>query len=267
MGLGDAGNYNSSNSGNGQRRGLYEQTYYSRTRFKNNDSGLQLGFQYRSGMLVVDISKAKTGGDFGYDSVASIFITHTKAHILLNRIEEFEKYIADGGKDPEVGFCINAGMGEKVTVLILHVTKDGGRAILIGKIDGEGNMSDSADFEFKKDWQYAIKYNNISSKKFEREFLDDIEWNEFCETIQEFAKASNGAIGYTVADITRFDTQRILNKMNPIYEKLGIETGFNRNNNYGSNKNNFFSNMDNGGNQGTSNHKSMDDVMEGFPED
>ena len=266
MALNNAGNYNNSNAGDGRKQ-TYDQTYYSRTRFKNPADKLSLGFQFTKGMLVVDIARQKDGSDFGYDSVAQIFITHTKAALLLNRIAEFEKYIADGGNDPNVGFCINAGMGENVSVLILHLSPDGKRRVMVGKVDPSGDFiaDKTADYEFATNYQYAIKYNNIAEKSVEKEYLNDIEWKEFVTTIEEFSKASSGASAYFVADMTRFDLARVLNKMNPIYEKLGIEIrgGYNGNRN---NNNNFFTSM-NGGNQGTSEHKSMDNVIDEFPDD
>ena len=259
MALRNAGEFNSENGG---KKALYENTYYSRTRFKNPDSKLQLGFQFKSGMLVIDIARQKE--PVGFESAASIFITHAKAALLLDRIKEFEKYIAEGNTDPDVGFCINAGFGETVSVLILHLSEDGRRSVLVGKVNGSGDFDQSktADYTFAKDYQYAITYNSIANKKISKDYLNDVEWEEFVTTVKQFYLNANGAAAYMVADITRFDTARILNKMNPIYEKLGIElrNGFNRN---GSGTNSFFG----GDNGGTSEHKSFDTVMDSFPSD
>ena len=51
MSLGDA----KGKIGNGNK--VFENTYYSRVGFKDYDQKLRLGFQYKSGMLVVDLSK------------------------------------------------------------------------------------------------------------------------------------------------------------------------------------------------------------------
>lgn len=266
MALGNAGNYNNSNNGNGNRS-LYEKTYYSRVRFKNPDSKLQLGFQYQKGMLIIDVSKPKNEGSFEMESVLNFYITHTKAMLLLDRIKQYEDYVNNGGKNPDVGFGINAGMGETVKVLLLHITETGNNAIFIAKVDQSGNFTEKVDFVFPTDYEYSLKYDSINDRKVEKQFNNTVEWEEFVHAIEDFSRASNGAVGYSTIDMYRFDTQRILNKMNPIYEKLGIELrgGYNGNRNSG---NNFFSNMGGEGNQGSSRHTTIDEVMEdGYPDE
>lgn len=265
MALGNAGSYN--NNSNGNNKGLFEKTYYSRVRFKNPDSKLQLGFQYQKGMLVVDISKPKNENGFEMESVMNFYITHTKSMLLLDRIQEFEQYIKEGGKNPDVGFGINAGMGDTVKVLLLHVTETGNKAVLLAKVDQSGNFIEKVDFVFPTNYDYALKYNSINDRKVEKEYNDTVEWQEFVHTVEDFSRASNGAVGYSTIDMYRFDTQRILNKMNPIYEKLGIELRGGYNGNRSSN-NNFFSNMGGEGNQGSSHHTTIDEVMDdGFPDE
>jgi hypothetical protein len=62
----------------------------------------------------------------------------------------------------------------------------------------------------------------------------------------------NGAIAYSFADLTRYDNARILGKLDPIYDKLGIERR--SYNNRGNGSNNFLNNT-----QSTS--KSIDDIL------
>lgn len=263
MALGNAGNYNN-NSGSG--KALFEKTYYSRVRFRNPDSKLQLGFQFQKGMLIIDIAKPKNEGSFEMESAAQIYITHTKSMLLLDRIKEFEDYITSGGKNPDVGFGVNAGMGETVTVLLLHVTENNEKAVMICKVDQSGNFTSKVDFVFPNDYQYSLKYNSVNDRKVEKEYIADVEWNEFKQGIIEFSKSANGATAYSTIDMYRFDTQRILNKMNPIYEKLGIELrgGYNGNRNSG---NNYFSNMGSDGNQATSHHTTIDELMDSYPDE
>ena len=239
----------------------YENTYYSRTRFKDYDNKVNLGFQFKSGMLVADISKEKDG--FQYESLINIFITTTKAKILLEKIKEFEQDIASGVADPSKGYGINAGMGETVSILALHTTPDGGKAVFIGKVDNSGSITKSYDYVFNnKDFHYGLNWGNIESMDVSKTYYNDLEYEMFKDTIQQFSDVSSGAVGYAVADITRYDTQRILNKMNPIYDKLGIERnsnrgGYNRN---GSGSNDYFMNA-----PASSNHKNYDDMEEDLP--
>ena len=253
MSLGDQRN-------NGSGNKLYENTYYSRTRFKDVDNKLSLGFQFRSGMLIVDISKEKEG--FEYESLANIFITSTKAKILEQQIETFKKDRESGKAIPTMGYGINSGMGEIVSILAIHTTENNGVGITIGKVDAGGNFTKKVDFTFNKQYNYGLKWNTIETMDVEKEYLDEIDFDQFCEVISDFARFSNGAIGYNVADITRYDTKAILNKMNPIFDKLGIERQSGNNNRYSGN--NFFNNGNNRGDS-SSDHKSYDDAMEDLP--
>lgn len=249
MALGDSGNNKN-----------YENTYYSRMRFKDYDKKVNLGFKFRSGMLVVDIAQEKDG--FQYETIVDIFITSTKAKILLKEIERFEKDIETGVIDPDKGYGINAGMGEVVSILALHVTPDNGKAVFIGKVDNSGNITKSYDFAFNnKDFHYGLGWNNINSMDVTKNYYNELEFEMFKDVIRQFSETSSGAMAYSVADITRYDTKSILNKMNPIYDKLGIErergNSYSRNNGNGSND--YFMNAP------SSNHKSYDDIEEELP--
>lgn len=255
MSLGDGRN----NNGNGNK--MFENTYYSRIRFKDYDNKLTLGFQFKSGMLVVDISKEKEG--FEYETVANIFITPAKAKLLTGLIAQFKADREVGIATPEMGYGINAGMGEIVSVLAMHVTKDGGVAVTVGKVDGSGSYTSRIDYTFNKQFHYGLKWNNVESMDVEKQYNDELEFDQFCDVIAQFATASSGAYAYSVADLTRYDQRAILNKFNPIFDKLGIERGSSRN----YSNNNFFSGNNGGSSKPASNssHKSYDDAMDDLP--
>jgi hypothetical protein len=243
---------------NNNQKKMYEATYYSRVRFKDYDNKLVLGFQYKSGMLIVTLSKEKDG--FQYEDLTNIYITPTKAMILMNQINAFKEALASGKLESNTGFGINAGMGEIVSVLILHTNDKGGVAITLGKVDGSGKYTVKETFNFSQNFHYGLKWNDIDSMKCEKQYTDSVEFDQFVDTIKSFAENSNGALGYTVADITRFDTRSILNKMNPIYDKLGIERG---NNNFSNAMNPPRSNYFNNGasdQSAKSEHKSYDEI-------
>lgn len=245
--------------GDNRSNKLYENTYYSRLKFKDYNNKLALGFKFKSGMLVVDVSKEKDG--FQYESVIDIYITTTKAKILLKEIERFEEDIEKGIAKVEKGYGINTGMGEIVSILCFHVTKSGGKAVFIGKVDNGGNFTKQVDFNFNCDnFHYGLQWNNIPAMDVSKTYFNDLEFEQFKDVLKQFINNSSGAYGYAVADITRYDHQAIMNKMNPIYDKLGIE----RYNNAGggSRPNNNFMNTPG---EASSNHKSYDDIDEELP--
>ena len=77
--------------------------------------------------------------------------------------------------------------------------------------------------------------------------------------LNDFARAMTGAFAYSVADLTRFDLAAVKGKMDPIYDKLGIEKrSYGGNRNYGG-ENNFLSNA-----KSSSNSTSFDDIEASF---
>lgn len=257
MSLGDGRNNNNGNK-------MFENTYYSRIRFKDYEKKLTLGFQFKSGMLVVDISKEKEG--FEYETVANIFITPTKAKLLEAMINQFKADMEAGIPIPENGYGINAGMGEIVSVLALHTTKDDGIGVTIGKVDGSGSYTTKVDFTFNKQFHYGLKWGNVETMDVEKQYIDTVEFDQFCDIITQFAIASSGATAYSVADLTRYDHRALMNRFNPIYDKLGIERG-NGSGGRGNYSNNNFFNGNNGGSKPASNssHKSYEDAMDDLP--
>lgn len=251
MGLGDDRN----------NKQLYENSYYSRIKFKDYNNKLSLGFRFKSGMLVVGISQEKD--NFQYELLIEMYITTTKAKILLEEIEQFEKDINTGLIDPHHGYGINGGLGEIVSVLCVHITKDNGKAVFIGKVNNNGQFVNQVDFNFNSNnFHYGLKWDNISSMETaKKNYHNEIEFELFKDVLTQFANSSSGAVGYSVADITRYDHRSILNKMNPIYDKLGIERYDNNNGSVGTAASNNFMNSP----ANSSSHKSYDDIDEELP--
>lgn len=249
------------NNGNNNNK-LYEKTYFSRLNFRDytHNSKTRLGFQYRTGMLIIDLSGEKN--DFEYESLEQIFITGAKAKILLDMIKIFEDDIKAGTFEPAKGYGINTGMGDTQTVLILGLESSGEKNITIAKVNKDGNVEKSHKYVFNTDdFHYGLAWNNASNiKSFDRIATKDLEYELFKNTIKTFADNSNGVIAYTVADLTRYDQAAILNKMNPIYDKLGIERQSNSRSGNG-----FFNNNNNG--DRSSEHKSYDDIEDELPFD
>lgn len=254
MALGD-------NRNNGDSKKLYENTYYSRlgVRDYSNNNGKRLGITYRSGMMVFEISVPKNGG-MEFESLVSCFVTPTKARILYNQIEAYEKYVAENTKyDTEVGFGINTGTGDISTVFVIHKDDSGSDCITIGKVDSNGKYNTKESITFNQnDFHTGINWTNISNMECTKFSYNNLELEQIKRALYDFANAMSGAYAYASADLTRYDSRALLNKLNPIYDKLGIER-YGANNSSRSSGSGFFSN-DNF-NSGTSNHKSFDELM------
>lgn len=252
MAIGDHGN----NSSNGNSGRLFENTYYSRFRIKNYENGRMLNVYYRSGLMYLEISKY--GENYKVDPIISICLSPMKAYLLTDQIKKFLEYRKGNDIDPKKAFGVNTGMGEKVSYIGFH-TRPEDKAVLItiGKIDGNGNILDSDMFILNVGANYALEWDDIEAMKLQKAYDEDAEIMQLLYCISDFARFINGAAAYSVADITRYDQARVLKKMDPIYDKLGIERRNNGsgNSNY-SGSNNF---LDNAGST-TSNHTSYENI-------
>ena len=246
MALGDGGN----NSG----KRYYDSTYYSRMRFADPINKNLLGFSYRSGMVIMNISKAKDSSVFEYDTLDEIYITPTKAYLL---IEDYKKLC----NESEFDFGVISGLKETVSACVFG-RHDGKDTITIGKINGDGKWVSSTVFNCNAgDYHYSINWENVDKNKFSKIPHDNLEFMMIMNLFENFANGMSGAVAYSVADLMRFDMSRCTGRLKPIYEKLGLEWGGNSNRNSGDG-NNYFSNNTRGG---SSEHKDYDEAMEELP--
>lgn len=239
---------------NGGRK-VYDQNYFSRFSVTDQESKLRLGFRFSSGMLVPGISKLKDATTFEYETLDEIFITPTKANILLAMIDKYE----NDGKTAE-GVGITSGLKETVSAIV--VSDD---SIIIGKVKSNGEWASKSEVKFNRSYHYGIAWSDVAKNKFDQQFTDDIDYEMFKQLLKSFAQNMPGAIAYSVADLTRFDTSRAAGRLKPIYDKLGIEWGGNGGGSRGSG-NNFFNNSTRG-ETGTADHKDIDDVIDELPFD
>lgn len=252
------GNYNTNNSDSGNKK-LYESTYYSRLRVKNDDAKLALSYSYRSGLLIVEASEIKEG--FHYEVIESVFISPTKALIFAKEIDKFKEYLAGSKIDSKKAFGITTGMGEKVSYIGFSADKDKHIFLTLGKIDGSGNITNAVTAPFNSEYHFSVEWDNIETMDLSKVYYEDIELIQFQNMIIDFARSMSGAVAYSVMDLGRFEIAGIKGKMDPIYDKLGIERrSFNSNKSYG--ENNFLSNA-----KATSNATSFDDIEASFGDD
>lgn len=238
------GNFNGNSNGyqgNGSQNSNkpYENTYYSRLRFKSDNDVLSV--QYRSGLMILDLGSLEQNG-FKVNSNIAIHLSAIKAHMLVNSIDEFLKYRAGSELDPEKGFGVAAGMGEKITFISFSTDADRYIYITIGKFDTQGRVIESYKFRMNHNYNYALSWNNLDANDLSKVYDDDAEIAMLRNAIEDFSRSSNGAIGYAVADTARWDTHRLNKRIDQMFDKLGIEkyTGGGNNRNYGTN--NFLDN-------------------------
>lgn len=267
MALGDARSSNSKSNANSGK--VFDQTYYSRIRIKNKDK-LAVGFTYSKGLLKVEISEEQEG--YRYEPIASITLSPNKAKLLANELEQFINKMKSGEEiDPKSGVGVNTGMGDVVSFIAFKTT--GKRpdvpehSFVVGKVDTTGAIQNPVEFIFNVDYDYALHWTNVENMEVEREMYQFAGIETFLDVLKEFIMSSAGAIGASVWDTGRYDVARISRKMDPIYDKLGIEK---KTSGSGTgNTENFFSRSSNGNgfgmnppqsNSGRSTRKSFDEI-------
>ena len=251
MAIGD-----NNNSGNNNKP--YENTYYSRIRFKNGDR--QVNINFHSGLMQLEVGSISQTDGFKFNSEGSVYLSANKAQLLSNQILEFLKYRNEDKIDPLKAFGVNTGMGEKVSFIGFSTDKDKNIFMTIGKFDGSGIITEKTRFQFASDYHYSLEWNNIEENDIIKVYDNLIEIQMLQQALVDFAKSMFGATAYGVVDMARWDIHRMNRRMDQVFDKLGIErqvyNGGNRN--FGSN--NFLSGA-------SSTSKNYDEFVENLLED
>lgn len=251
MAMGDYGNGNNNSSNSNNNVGS---TYYSRLKFRNEEQKLNLSISFRSGLLIFDISAIEEG--FKYRSLESIFLSPVKAKQFADEIKKFKEYFNSGDITPGKAFGVCGGMKEKVSYIAVHADEARNVMITIGKFDGNGAIVSSVTITLNKEYHYALEWEDVNSMDtVVKCFNDNIELDQIYETTLDFGRYMNGSIGYSVADISRYDYKRLNDAFDPLYDKLGIERRQSSNRS-GGGTNNFLNNSG----RATSNSTSFDDI-------
>ena len=257
MALGDGKGFGNNNGGDSNK--LYEKTYYSRISIRDytRNSGRSMNISYRSGMMIIAIDEPRQGS-FEKEPIVDVFLTSTKAKLFLKAIEAYETEKSHSDKG---AYGVATGMGDVQRAIMIHAGVDGSPAITIGKFDGtSGTWIKQETYEFNTEEyaQYITWKDKTDNGSTTLTNVPNIEFEFLKQALINFVNNADGATAYSVADMTRYDYRGILNKMNPIYNKLGIEinTFSGSSNNRGS----FFNNSGSSRTFGTSTSKTLDDL-------
>ena len=266
MAIGENSYFNSGSDTNATRKSTLEFSYYSRYSFLSTDKSVSLRFEFRSGLMQCKMY-TKSGEAWNNDPTEIIYLSPTKAAMLVEQIDKFKEYMHNSKKiDENVAFGVNGGMSEKVSFIAFHTNQERNVLITIGKFDGAGIITEKVTMESSFNFNYGLDWKNLDKMELDKAYYNYVELDMIQKAIADFARGMSGAIGYGVHDTGRYDLGRILNRMDPIYDKLGIERiqgSYQRN----RGTNNFLNNM-NGDISGSSfagstqsEHTSIDDLL------
>ena len=222
---------------------LYEPTYYSRVKIRNDETNTNLSINYRSGLMIIDINNVDQSNGFKVESAATIYLSPAKAHLLVSEMNAFLKYREEKKIDENKAFGVNTGMGEKVSFVAFSTNSKKDIIMTIGKFDGQGVVTESKSYTFAKDYNYSLEWSNLSANELNKVYDNNLDILTLKQAIEDFGRGMSGAFGYSTLDLNRYEYNKEIRKFDQIFDKLGIERRSYGNGNYnGGGTNNFLSN-------------------------
>lgn len=254
MSLGTSYNNNAKN----EARNDYNFSSDSYYKFYNAESSVDktaVKFSFWNNMLKVVIApksknNATNNGDafstFDWtDGTTCAFITPIKAKMLHDEIEKFQN-------NPEgyTNVGIPLGASGNGIIYICNGKEFGinNPCMVIITVNNEGDAESTAVYEFKTQYNFAIRNYDVSNKNFERVFYDTIELDTFKVLLQQYYEAMSGAIAYSVINTNMRNNVRVKKSLEAIASKVGADLGYG-NSNYGSSRrtgSSFFNNSNTG---------------------
>lgn len=242
---------------------VYDNTYYSRQKVNNLEDKLSLSFSFNRGLLIPAISTRPPYGE-KIEELASVNLSQTKAGILAAKIKEF----MEQPKSDITIYGVDTGISETRGFIGVQNNPDGSgkRSLLIGKIDGNGSYNGVTMNFHDDEYYYSLAIKDMESMNFSKEKVeDDYELKQFMHLLEDFSRSSNGAIAYSVADLTRYDHNRVNNTLNLIAEAMNISTKMGNTTQNTTRGSSYFDKQQGAGpnansNRGRSEHMSADDV-------
>lgn len=223
------------NYGSNNNNKVYDSNYYSRLNIKNPDTGDSLSIKYSAGLMTITMEHRNAMNQI--EPVVAISLSAFKSMLLKQAMEAFFEYKKESKIDESKAFGVNTGMGDRLSFIGFSTNKDKDNIITIGKMNGQGNVTDSFKYTFVKNYHYNIEWTNIDKMEFDKNFANDLEVTALYKAIADFADNISGAAGYAALDLGRYEYNRLIKKIDPIYDKLGIERNINYSNGGGYNNN------------------------------
>lgn len=222
---------------------VYTPEVYSSFRFFNTYSEIDttsLSVSYWNSLIKITIVpmivKEGSANKVDTDNATSIYLTPTKAQMLLNCIRRFRQ---DPDKYMNIGVNTNKGIIYIANGEAMFNQK--GTFLVINLIDNNtGAKISEAAYEFNAKDTYAIvDYNGGSDFVKDTVYSDKIELDMVEIMLEQFVLAYSNAVASSVLNANRFNDDRNFNFIKDVRDKLGIsKAGSGKN----YNKSNWFSN-------------------------
>lgn len=217
----------------------YRPTVYSFYKWYNSESTVDktaLSVSFWKGLVKIAIAPKASGESdtsFDYQNEVKFHLTHTKARIFYNEILKFM-----AGEVTNVGVNSNKGLISVTNGAELGASNP---CLIIRILNNEsGAIEASACYEFKSNFHFAVRNFDEKTKRFDTEYYNNVELEEFASMLKGYYEAATNAIAYTVVDQMSFDINRVTTRLMSIQDKLGIQGNSSKGGNRGFASNSFF---------------------------
>lgn len=258
-----SGQYSNKEKGNFNNHAT---TVYSNYTFTNGESEVdqtKLIPSFQLGMLKLSIfPKMKNSGTdydkYDKDNGVAIYLTHTKAKLLLDDAREFYN-----NPDMATSVGVDSGTGENQGLIQFSNGAEFGVTHpclvirrLIANADG-ASITSSFAYEFKTQTHYTIRNFDTNTMNFDKIYHDDLEIEQFFTLLEQYVLAQTNAIAFTVKEQLNYNYNKLNEKVDSVLEHLGVEVKNNSNNSNNKNSVSIFGNKDSGRQFST---KTIDDI-------
>lgn len=228
MALGDYNNSNSS-SNNGERK-YREPIVYSPYGVSNTEGvdPSALSYQFYNGMLKISIAPLKMGAKVGEnskniwdtDNAISVWLTHVKAKMFAEEI----KYVM-ANMDTVNNSGVNTGADGLISFSTGKELGATSPCLIIRKVNQEtGEVTTAYAYQFRNKYYGTIRnFDPHDPGNFEHINHPNLEIENLINILEDFSRSINGAYAYSYMNASKYDSQRLNNKIELIMDKLGIE--------------------------------------------
>jgi len=200
-------------------------TTFSALKMYNKDGvdPTAMTFTFWNNLLKLSIApKKESTGDYAqydYENAGLVYLSPMKAKIFADSITAVLE-------DPSV-LNDSIGVPSSNGIISLHKSVNGskGMCIVIKKLDEHGRIEASYAYEFKVDFNFAVKDYTDGEDDIVKVYNNNLELLSFRDLLQEFYLKSNGASAHFNREYSKFDKASIDNKLVALADKLGVEYG------------------------------------------
>ena len=151
------------------------------------------------------------------EEIAYIHLSPMKAY----RMADYAQKLIDDPKDTNI-YGVDTGAGENRG--LIAIGREMGRVfVFLAKVDVNGNYISQQKFRFNHNYHYGLQISNLDNLQFQKQFDENAELIQLHDLLADYARYTNGAAGFAVHDVARYESAKLNNLVRSIADKVGAE--------------------------------------------